>query len=403
MELGPIWRASARNKTGVLLIVLQVAFTMALVVNAVGIAEDRAERMERPSGIDEANIFHLGSARVDPKLDAKLLSEEDLRSIRAIPGVRAAVQINAIPLSGSGWSMSLKTQPGAQIEGVGAAVYMVDEQGIDALGVDLVAGQGFDAGDVDWWLPSTNGWPNRTIVSKSLAKTLFPDDPQYGVGKTVYINDAEPVTIVGVMDRLQAPWNGWDKVENSMLVPRHLLGDTTAYLIRAEPGRRDALMPAVEKTLADREPGRVIRDMRTMEQTRRRSYELNRAIIHILVFSISLLVAITALGIGGLTSFAVSRRVKQIGTRRALGGTRAAVIRYFVTENLLFTGLGVGLGSVLAVGINILLVEAFNVPRVPWYLVPLGIAVMTLIGLLAVYFPARRASLVPPAVATRTV
>jgi len=90
-------------------------------------------------------------------------------------------------------------------------------------------------------------------------------------------------------------------------------------------------------------------------------------------------------------------------TRRALGATRADVLRYFMTETLLFAAIGVALGAVLAVGINVALVEMFSLPRMPWYLVPIGMLALLAIGLAAVWFPARRAARVPPAVATRTI
>jgi putative ABC transport system permease protein len=335
--------------------------------------------------------------------DAKLTIEEDLRQIRGLPGVDAAVQINAIPLGGSGWSMGLKTEPGPQIEAVPTAVYMVDEHALEALGTDLLAGEAFAATDVRWREPATSGWPDKTILSKDLAAALFPDDPTYGVGKVVYINDTEPMTIVGVIDQLQAPWSGWDNVERSMLVPEHLVNDSTAYLIRAEPGERDALMPRIETLLADREQGRIIRDMRTMDETRERSYELNQALINILATTTAILVAITTLGVAGLTSFNVTRRTKQIGTRRALGATHTDILRHFLAENFLFTAIGVTLGAALAVGINIALVELFSVPRFSWYLLPAAMLALIVVGQLAVLVPARRAARVPPAIATRTV
>ncbi|HEY5567314.1 MAG TPA: FtsX-like permease family protein, partial [Gammaproteobacteria bacterium] len=234
--------------------------------------------------------------------------------------------------------------------------------------------------------------------------TLFPDDPTFGVGKTVYIADTEPMTIVGVVDRLQSPWSGWtEAVERAMLVPEHLVNDSTAYLIRAEPGQRDSLMPRIETLLADSEDGRIIRDIRTMEETRQSSYEVNRALINILTFTVVILVAITTLGVAGLTSFNVTRRTKQIGTRRALGATRTAILRYFLAENFLFTAIGVTLGALLAVGINVLLVEVFSIPRFSWYLLPTAMLTLLAIGQLAVLVPARRAASVPPAIATRTV
>jgi putative ABC transport system permease protein len=237
----------------------------------------------------------------------------------------------------------------------------------------------------------------------AMAEALFPDDPGGALGQTVYIGDDEPITISGIIEQMQAPWNGWDGVERVMLVPTHTLFGFTRYIIRAEPGMRDELMPQVEELLAQREKGRVILSMRTMDETRERSYLADASMIKMLTFTILLLVTVTALGIVGLASFSVNRRTKQIGTRRALGAPRLAILRYFMTENLLISLVGVILGAGLTVGLNIWMVEAFSLTRVTWYLIPVAMLLLCLVGQFAVLGPARRAALVPPAVATRTV
>ena len=70
----------------------------------------------------------------------------------------------------------------------------------------------------------------------------------------------EAITIIGIIEQMQAPWNGWDGVERVMLTPTHTLFGGTVYIIRTEPGMRDALMPQVEELLADsnKEPYRAV-------------------------------------------------------------------------------------------------------------------------------------------------
>jgi putative ABC transport system permease protein len=402
MEFGPIWRAAMRNKTGALLVALQVAFTQALMVNAIAIVERQAEVMDQPSGIDESNIFHIRSSAFADDFNSRTAIEEDLRLIRGTPGITAAMQINTVPISGSGMSMALQTTPGDQANGIPTAVYFVDEQGIDALGVLLIAGETFRPEEIQWTV-SFNPWPPRTILSKALAEALFPEDPSYGLGKIVYIADTQPMTVAGIVEELKAPWPGWDLAAQTMLVPRHMVTTDVTYLIRTVPGRRDALMPDMERALAEREPGRILLDMLTMEQTRERTFDVGGALVTILLFTVTLLVVITSLGVAGLTSFNVTRRYKQIGTRRALGATRGQILRYFLAENFLFTAIGIAIGSVLAVGINFLLVTSFDVPRFSWLWMPVSMVGLIAVSLLAVLLPARRASQVPPAVATRTV
>jgi putative ABC transport system permease protein len=100
-------------------------------------------------------------------------------------------------------------------------------------------------------------------------------------------------------------------------------------------------------------------------------------------------------------SFWVTRRVKQIGTRRALGARRFDIRRYFMVENLIVVGIGVALGVVLTYGFNLWLMQNYDVPRLAWYYLPIGAAVLFVLGQVAVLGPAGRAAAVSPAVATR--
>jgi len=403
MEFGPIWRAMLRNKTGAVLIALQMAVTMAIMVNAVSIMQERSRLMARPSGIDEHNIFAISSVGFAADFNERATIEADLAGIRAMPGVVGAIQSNSMPLSGGGWSMSLQTEPGEEIDGTGVAVYFVDEHGLETFGLNLLAGEDFSATDIVWRERGDTQWPDKTIITRATAEAMFPDDPDSALGKTVYISDNEPLTISGIIETMQAPWNGWDGVERAMLVPSHTLFNGTRYIIRTEPGKRDELMPQVEKFLADSNKSRIVRSMRTMDETRERSYRQHDSMIKILTFTIGLLITITALGIVGLASFNVNRRTRQIGTRRALGATRAAILRYFMTENFLISLVGVIIGAVLTIGLNMVMIETFSLTRITWYLVPVAMLLLLVVGQAAVLGPARKASTVPPAVATRTV
>jgi putative ABC transport system permease protein len=403
MEFGPIWRAMTRNKIGAILIALQIAVTMAIMVNAISIMQDKGRLMARPIGIDEHNIFSIASTGFANDFNERATVEGDLAALRALPGVVNAIQSNSEPLSGGGWSMGLQTEPGAEIDGTGVGVYFVDEHGLDTYGLNLIAGENFSATDINWRGMEISNWPDKTIITRAMAEALFPDDALSALGKTVYINDDEPITIIGIIERMQAAWSGWKNLERVMLTPAHTEFGSTRYIIRAEPGMRDALMPQVEELLAGRDKGRIVRSLRSMDEVRERSYRSESSMISILTFTIALLVAVTSLGIVGLASFSVNRRTRQIGTRRALGATKLAILRHFMTENFIISLLGVIIGAALTIGLNMLMIETFALERIAWYLVPTAMLALLGIGQAAVYGPARRASSVPPAIATRNV
>ena len=404
MEIGPIWRALMRSKTSYILIALQIAVTMAIMVNAIGIIQERSQAMARPSGVDEDNIFYLSSVVFNRDVDYEAQIVEDLDAIRNFPGVRNAITTNSVPLRDGGWSMGLQLEPGVDVDATGVAIYFVDEHGIDTFGVDLIAGRNFAANEADWYDFDSNDWPPLGIITAAMAEELYPGVPLNDVlGRAPYIDSDKPVSIIGIIDVMQAPWNGWSGVERSMLVPLKRGSSAVRYVIRSEPGYRDEVIPQIEEMLASGSSDRIVRSMRTMEETRERSYLQDSAMVKLLVFVVALLTAITSLGIVGLASFSVARRTKQIGTRRALGASRPAILRYFMLENFVVSSVGVGGGALLAVGLNIWMVQAFDLAPIAWYLIPTAMIILWLVGQIAVYGPARRASLVSPAIATRSV
>jgi putative ABC transport system permease protein len=390
MELGPIWRAILRNKGSYVLIALQTAVTMAIMVNAIAIMQERSAEMARPSGTDEDNIFTFSSTTFVPEVDKKNIIIEDLDMLRNHPGIIDAIATNSFPLRDGGSSRGLQVEPGTGKDAVGTAIYYVDEHAIDAFGTHLIDGENFSPEQVSWNDIEDNTWPATGIITQAAADELFPDENGSVVGKTVYINDNDPV-------------KGWDSVENSMLVPLLLDSDRTYYVVRTEPGYRDELMPEIEEMLAQSNKNRIIESMRTMNEVRKRSYLGDSGMIKMLSFIVILLTGITGFGIVGLASFSVTRRTRQIGVRRALGATQSAILRYFMIENFIISSIGIIVGGVLAVALNILMVQAFSLTPMAWYVVPLAMIALWIVGQLAVAGPARRASNISPAIATRSI
>ncbi|MGI9220844.1 MAG: ABC transporter permease [Woeseiaceae bacterium] len=402
MELGPIWRAILRNKSSYALIALQIAVTMAIMVNAIAIIQERSSQMARASGIDEDNIITMTSIAFVPDTDMRSMIDEDLRMLRAMPGVANAIATNSFPLRGGGWSMGLTTEPDDSIDGIGTAIYFSDEHSIDTLGTTLIDGENFALDEIAWNDEESSTWPATGILTEALAAELFPDEEGSYVGKTTYINGNDPVKIVGIVDKLQAPWNGWESVENSMLVPNRRDNEFQRYIVRVEPGIINEMIPKIEEAMAANKD-RLIENVRTMHEVRERAYTGDAAMVTMLTFVVVLLTAITGLGIVGLASFSVSRRTRQIGVRRALGATRTEIMRYFMVENFIISSVGIVSGGVFAVALNIFMVQAYALTPLAWYVVPIAMIILWLVGQAAVAGPARRASAISPAIATRSI
>jgi putative ABC transport system permease protein len=116
-----------------------------------------------------------------------------------------------------------------------------------------------------------------------------------------------------------------------------------------------------------------------------------------------LLVLVTSMGVVGLTSFSVTQRTHEIGTRRALGATRWAILRYLLVENWVVTTAGLTLGLILTLGLNFLLAKLANVPTVSALQIAAAMIGLWLVALLAALVPALRGMAVSPVIATRSV
>jgi putative ABC transport system permease protein len=405
MELRPILSAMLRNKTGAVLVAMQIAFTLAVIVNAVFIVSKRVEKMTRPNGMDVAHIITAQVWAIDAKKDIEQMARSDMEMLRAMPGVIDATVSHQVPLSGGGWGDELKSAPGedkGHEQAVPGARYTVDDHAIATLGVTLAEGRNFRPDEIRYRQANSSQPIDTVILTKAMAAELFPDgrDP---VGQTVYDDVDRPITIVGLIERMHGAWVGWDKLDNVMLSPEIASGPLVRYLVRTEPGQLNTLLPQVEQKLIDRDPDRVVRKVQPMSEVAARSYEDDRAMAVVLGIVVGILIVITALGIVGLASFSVKTRTKQIGTRRAVGARKIDIVRYFLLENWLITTFGVVAGVVLAVAANYVLVTRFSLDKLNPLYVPAGILGLWALGLLSVLGPARRAAAIPPAVATRTV
>ena len=418
MTMHPILAALRKHKAGVVLIALQIALTLAIVCNAVFIIGQRIERVNRPTGLDENNLFLVTQQWVgapsgdDPagveKLD--VMQREDLAALRNLPDVASVAPSNSIPLLNSSWTGVLSLKPDQKFDkGITrTAYYFTDDQAIATLGLRLVAGRAFTAGDVQHQGARDQRDRPIVIVSQALADKLFPQGN--AVGKIVYCDGSSvPSTIIGVVARLQTPSTGSfgnDFAWYSTMVPTRLDASFSRYVLRAKPGRLAAAMHAAPAALYAVNPMRVLDDddsVKSFADIRASAYRADVGMAILMGVVCLILLCVTAAGIVGLTSFWVGQRHRQIGVRRALGARKIDILHYFQIENLLIAGTGVVIGVLLAVGLNQWLMSHYEMTRIPVLYVLTGVLAMLAIGQAAVFVPARRASNVAPVVATRAV
>jgi putative ABC transport system permease protein len=416
MSIHPILAALRRHKSGVVLISMQIALTLAIVCNAIFIIGQRIERVNRPTGIDERNLFLVtqqwvgaptgdDAASVD-KLDS--LQREDLSALRAMPEVQSVASINSLPLLGSSWEGAIGLTQDSKKPQAHTTYYSSDEQVFPTLGLHLIAGRAFNAGDIQHQGFRDQRDPSIVIVSKALADKLFPKGD--AVGKTVYLNGGHaPITIIGVIERMQTPRRGGSGTDDTAwyatLKPTRVDANFSRYAVRAKPGQLEAAMRAIPSTLYKVDRLRVLDDdsVQSFADIRVEAYRADVGMAILMGVVCLVLLGVTAAGIVGLTSFWVGQRHRQIGVRRALGARKIDILRYFQIENLMIAGAGALIGVALAVGLNAWLMQHFEMDRIPVIYVVVGLIAVVGLGQAAVFVPARRASNVSPIEATRAV
>jgi putative ABC transport system permease protein len=410
MRAHPIVAALSRHKAAALLIVLQIALTLAIVANALFIIGQRLERMGRPTGIDEHDLIRIlqqwpaaptgNDAAAIEQLDA--LQRTDLATLRSLPDVQNVAASTSIPLLYGYTAGAITLDANQKGLSVHAAYYYGDQYLRATLGLHLIAGRDFDASEIRHGRAEP-GSP-VIIVSQTVADALFPNGN--ALGKTVY-QDGKPSTIVGIVERLQTPRrsdSSW--AYNSVLEPLRADDAYAGYVVRARPGREQAAMREARTALFAVNPLRLMPEpsagLHAFSEIRARAYRPDRGMALLMTVVCTILLCVTAAGIVGLTSFWVGQRYRQIGVRRALGARRLDILLYFQLENLLIAGGGVVGGTLLAFGLNAWLMTHYEMAHLPLIYVATGAVAMLVLGQAAVLVPARRASHVSPVVATRS-
>jgi putative ABC transport system permease protein len=400
MDVVPILATLRRNKVGALLVALQIALTLAVVANALSVIRHHWTDISRPSGLDEANIFSMSNQWVGEPADMNARIEVDMVALRALPGVVDAEATNSFPLSGRSWVWGASLKSRQHNANAQTSLYVDTVHGLAAQGLKLLAGRWFTPDEVSEFKTNEIKAVPSVILTAALAQRLFPDGD--ALGRIVYITGDAPERIVGIVERASsASGSGMEYVEFSTFVPAQLVSSQLVYVVRTRPGQQQAVMRAAKERLLELSRMRILGDGEPFSATRTRVFAVAVATSWLLATVCILMLIITACGTVGLTMLWVAQRRRQIGTRRALGATRADILRYFHTENLVISAIGAVVGVAAGLGANLWLARHLAMTRLSPLHIVIGALVVLCLSQLAVLWPALRAATVPPSVAAR--
>jgi putative ABC transport system permease protein len=273
------------------------------------------------------------------------------------------------------------------VEGASANLY-------DVIGAEFAAGRPFTA------LEDRAG-ARVAIVGASLARALFGARP--ALGRTVQLA-GNTYTIVGELAARRGGFFGENRQDSVLAIPvgtlqRRFPGiDRTVLYVRAQPERREQARDETEfilRQLRGLGPDAASDfNLSSADQIIRTFDQLSAAIGLVTVALAGVSLFIGGIGIANVMVIAVTERTREIGLRLAVGAPRRAVLRQFLMEAALLSGLGglVGVTLALLLGwLASLVVTGFSAIPPAWA-VAAGFSVSLLVGVLAGYLPARRAA-----------
>ncbi|MCC2605188.1 ABC transporter permease [Planctobacterium marinum] len=399
MEIKSILLSLKQNKFMASIMVLQIAFTMAVLSLSVLLAAATLKEWNLPSGIPHDDIIRVTPRFYDPNMNVAAAVQHDLQRLQAIDGVQAVSPTDQVPFAAEVVrDVYLSVEEEAQ--SYKTNIFSADEKLLKVLDLTLIAGRAFTFSDV---IADPDAKNSEVMISQSMAKALF--DNGNALDKTVWLNKgSDPVKIVGIYSDFMngETLNYFGKSYQTMILPRSSwqFAAEPHYLLRMTPGLAVQKLEDIA-TVFYQEQGRYLAVYERLSRIQKRMYDGrgSRALTFLVISLV--LVLITSFGIAGFTSFQVNQRRKQIGIRRALGGRKSDIMAYFLTENSIITFAGLLLGTVVTLFFSFELSTMEQQNILDLVLLMVIALLLWFINVVAVWLPGRRAVKVPPAIVTR--
>jgi putative ABC transport system permease protein len=322
---------------------------------------------------------------------------EAVERIGHLPGVRAAGAINFLPLTGMASATSFtivgRPDPGAGNK-PGTEVRVIDPNYFRAMGIPLLLGRAFTAGD-------TQKSPRVLIVSETLAHRFFPGENPLGKKLIIDWNDNLPDEIVGVVGDILH--YGMDaQPEPIVYWPEARMPYSAMTIVARTAGDSMSVASAAIKEIHEMHPDQPVSDVRSMNAVIGESVSRQRFNMLLLAVFAGVAMLLAVVGIYGVMAYGVTQRRHEIGIRVALGARRGDVVRMVMGQGLALTMAGIGIGAGAAYALTRLMKTLlFGVTATdPATFAGVALLLAT-VATVACYFPARRATRVDPVVALR--
>jgi len=392
---------TSRSPLGKVLIVAQVAISLVLTVGAILFIRSLVNLTKVDTGFNREGVLRLevdsnvtGLKGDDPRMIAMFQQIEE--RVNALPGVKAASFASFVFGQGS-WNTEIRVPDMEAREDINVKHNVIGNDYFAALQIPLLGGRTFG--------PQDTATSHRVaIISERMARDLFPPGVN-PIGHHYYTRlDPRPdsdVEVVGIVKdvkfrTLQEPPQYIDYIPN----PQHPWG--YGDLAVRYSGDFNTVSNEVQQAIHSVNRTLPISRITTLDEQVTRSITNQRLVAQLSAFFGLLAVFLSCIGIYGLMSYIVSRRTNEIGIRIAIGASRADVRWLVMREIVLLVAVGIAVGiPITLAGSRFVTNMLFGMSGVNWISLVASVASLLLVGLIAGYLPARRASRVDPMVALR--
>jgi len=385
------------------LVIVQFALSLVLLIGAGLLLHSTIKFGSVQPGFDVAHAISIqqiqGTFRPNPMLVARLRER-----LQATPGVSVVAAAMREPLRGSLLKTHVST--GLPRFRVDANYNEVSPEYFSALDIPLVRGRAFTIEEAASSLAVA-------VISESTARRFWPEEdpigksfevatPEYSSGgRELLLTASRTVQVIGIAKDVVSAWlsDGVDKT-CIYLPPRQANSAYYSLLLRVRGDPR-AFLPVLRSTLGSVDPS-IEFDVRTMAEVMD---------FQILPFRLASWGAVTlgllgltlaSIGIYGVMAYTVSQRTREIGIRIALGADRNRVLWMNLREGLRLIAIAIVGGLTVAfVFSRVMRAMLFRIDASDPVTFVIAPSVLGLVGLLAIYFPSRKATRIDPNVALR--
>jgi putative ABC transport system permease protein len=394
------------------LVVIEVALAMVLLVAAGLLLRTFAYLRAVDPGFSSRNVLAcrvmVPYAQYQTGAQQAAFFTQVLDRVRSLPGVRSAAAIDHLPVSGHGASTWIhvygrpEPPPGQQLD---ALARTVTPGYFATLGVPLHTGRDFtdaDAGVLDISKPIDPATsPLKLIVNQALVDRFLPGENPLGRRLGIFWGQTLVGEIVGVVGNVRYQSLA-EQEEPTFYWPEAQRPHGDMHLVIRTEGRPADWAGEVRGSVRSLDSNVLVAEVETLTEVVSLASSRTRFSLVLLGGFAGMALILAAVGLFGVMAYSVAQRTQEIGVRMALGAKPAGILAMVLRDGMMLVMIGLVMGAAAAAGLTRFVSSQLHGVKPTDGLTFAAVAlVLSATALVAVYLPARRASVIEPVTALR--